>query len=278
MRRAGAYQRGELGAAFGAAIMILAGLASGEPAKAAAALEASAWAITPEDGACHTDFELVSRSGAVAPVSLVSDGDHVILRFAREGAPAEAFLPIRIDQRPYSNLVRRTGEEGVQLMGLSDETLSAMKHGKTLQIAWLSEEAVSASLAGAAQGITDLKICGAQVAGQQRAHDAELEAQRVRKAADARAKALADEQLAAARAQTAAAQAERDRLAAETRKANAEAEAMSAQVEQNRAYAEQQREREQVEQQRAAYARQYYYRDRVAPPQDWGYYRPYYPQ
>jgi murein DD-endopeptidase MepM/ murein hydrolase activator NlpD len=261
----------------GAYVFLLAGLASGGPA-AAAALEAPAWAITPDDGVCRTDLELVSHSGAVAPVALLSDGEHVILRFAREGAPAEAFLPIRVDQRPYSNLVRRTGEEGLQLMALSDETLAAMKRGKMLQIAWLSDEAVSGSLAGAAQGLADLKTCGAQVAAQRRAHDAELEVQRSRAAADARAKALADEQLAAAKAQTAAAEAERQRLAAETRKANAEAEAASAQAEQNRAYADQQRERDQIDQQRAAYARQYYYRDRAPPPQDWGYYRPYYPQ
>lgn len=259
----------------GAFIILLAGLASGGPA-AAAALEAPAWAITPEDGACRTDLELVSHSGAVAPVALVSDGDHVILRYAKEGAPAEAFLPIRIDQKPYSNLVRRTGEEGVQLMGLSDETLSALKRGKTLSIAWLGEEAVSGSLSGAAQGIADLRTCGAQVAAQRRARETELEVQRAHASADARAKALADEQLAAARAQTAAAEAQREQLAAQTRKANAEAEALAAQAEQSRAYAQQAQERE-----RDPYGRDYsYYRDRAPPPPDpgWGYYRPYYPR
>jgi hypothetical protein len=250
--------------------------ALGGPA-AAAALEAPAWAIAPEDGACHTDLELTSRSGAVAPVALVSDGDHVILRFAKEGAASQSFLPIRIDQKPYANLVQRFGEEGVQQMSLSDETLGAMKRGKTLQIAWLSDQAVSGSLSGAAQGIADLRTCGAQVAAQRRAQETQLEVQRARLAADARAKALADEQLAAARAQTAAAQADRDRLAAETRKASAEADALSAQAEQNKAYAEQERER-QADRERA-YAQQYYYRDRPPPPDPYAsYYRPYYPR
>ena len=262
----------------GAYFILLAGLASGGPA-AAAALEAPAWAITPDDGACRTDLELVSHSGAVAPVALVSDGERVVLRFAKSDAPAEAFLPIRIDQKPYSNLVRRTGEEGVQLMGLSDETLGALKRGKTLSIAWLGEEAVSGSLAGAAQGIADLRTCGAQVAAQRRARETELEIQRARAAADGRAKALADEQLAAAKAQTAAAEAQRERLAAETRKANAEAAALAAQTDQARAYAEDQRER-QADAERAAYARDYYYRDRAPPPDPGygGYYRPYYPR
>ena len=262
----------------GANLFLLAGLASGGPA-AAAALEAPAWAITPEDGACRTDLELVSHSGAVAPVALISDGERVILRFAKSDAPAEAFLPIRIDQKPYSNLVRRTGEEGVQLMGLSDETLAALKRGKTLSIAWLGEEAVSGSLSGAAQGIADLRTCGAQVAGQRRAREAELDVQRARAAAEARAKAVSDEQLAAAKAQTAAAEAERERVAAEARKANAEAEALNAQAEQSKAYADQERQR-QVDADRAAYARDYYYRDRPPPPPDpgWGYYRPYYPR
>src|SRR5260221_484732 len=183
-----------------------------------ARLGRAARAIIPEDAACHTDFELVSRSGAVAPVSLISDGQHVALRFTRQGVPSQAFLPIRIDQKPFANLVQRTGEEGLAVMGLSDETLAALKRGKTLQIAWLSDEAMSGSIAGAAQGIADLRTCGAQVAAQRRARDMELEIQRAHAAADSRAKALADEQLAAARAQTAAAE-------AATRKAGAEADA-----------------------------------------------------
>jgi hypothetical protein len=241
---------------------------------AAAGLEASAWAIMPEDGACHTDFELVSRSGAVAPVSLISDGQHVALRFTRQGVPSQAFLPIRIDQKPFANLVQRTGEEGLAVMGLSDETLAAMRHGKTLQIAWLSDEAVSASLAGAGQGIADLKTCGAQVAGQHRVREAELDAQRAR----AQAEAVADEQLATARAQGAAAEAVRQR-------ATAEAEQLAAQAEQQRAMADAERQRARAEQdrQRAITAQQqYYYPDRgppaQPPPAPWGYYRPYYPR
>src|SRR6185312_315699 len=152
----------------------------------AAALEASAWAITPEDAACHTDLELVARSGAVAPIALISDGERVALRFAKEGVPSQAFLPIRVDGRPFANLVQRTGEEGVAVMNLSPETLSAMRHGKTLQVAWLADEAVSASLAGAGQGIADLRTCGAQVASQHKAREAELEAQRSRREAEAR--------------------------------------------------------------------------------------------
>ena len=241
-----------------------------------AGLEASAWAITPGDAACHTDLELVARSGAVAPIALISDGERVTLRFTKEDAPSRAFLPIRVDGKPYSNLVQRTGEEGLAIMGLSDETLTALRHGKTLQIAWLGDEAVSANLAGAAQGIADLRTCGAQVANQHRLREAELEAQRTRAQADARAKAVADEQLAAARAQTAAAKAEQVRLAAETRKANAEAEALAAQAEQNQAYAEQERQRQLQAQRERAYAQQYYYRDRPPPDPYVNYYRPYY--
>ena len=245
----------------GGVFLTLVGMAVAGPSRAAG-LEASAWAITPEDAACHTDIELVSRSGAIAPIALISDGDHVALRFAKEGVPSQAFLPIRVDGKPFANLVQRTGEEGVALMNLSDETLVALRHGKTLQVAWLSDEAVSASLSGAGQGIADLKTCGAQVAGQHRAREAELDAQRARQLTEARAKAVADEQLATARAQTAAAEAERQHLAAETQKANAQAEELAAKAVQERAYAEQAQERayaEQVRQQRAAAQQQYYY-------------------
>jgi vacuolar-type H+-ATPase subunit H len=242
-------------------------------AAVAAGLEASAWAITPEDAACHTDFELIARSGAVAPVTLTSDGEHVALRFTKEGVPSQAFLPIRIDQKPFANLVQRTNEEGLAVMGLSDETLNAMRRGKVLQIAWLSDEAVSISLAGAAQGIADLKICGAQVASQHRTREAELEAQRIRTEADERAQAVADEQLATARAQTAAAEAVRQR-------ASAEAEQLAAQAEQTRAVTEQSRTRTIPAQQQY-----YYYQDRSRPSQQqqqqsspWSYYQPYYPR
>jgi hypothetical protein len=246
-------------------------------AAAAAGLEASAWAITPEDAGCHTDLDLIARSGAVAPVALISDGEHVALRFTKEGVPSQAFLPIRIDQKPFANLVQRTGEEGLAVMGLSDETLNAMRHGKILQIAWLSDEAVSASLAGAGHGIADLKTCGAQVAGEHRTREAELEAQRTRTASEARARAVADEQLATARAQTAAAEAVRQR-------ATAEAEQFAAQAAQQRAMVDADRQRALAEQDGArpipAQQQYYYYPDRgppAPPPPPWGYYRPYYP-
>jgi hypothetical protein len=246
-------------------------------------LAASAWAITPEDAACHTDLELVSRSGAIAPIALISDGEHVALRFAKEDVPSQAFLPIRVDGRPFANLVQRTGEEGLAVMNLSDETLAALRRGKTLQVAWLADEAVSASLSGAGQGIADLKICGAQVAGQRRVREAELDAQRSRAEADARAKAVADEQLAAARAQTAAAEAERQRVAAETQRAQAQADELSAEADQAR-----QRMLADQDRQRAAAAQQAYYGggpygygppQPQAPPSPYGYYpRYYYPR
>lgn len=254
---------------------VLVGMAVAGPSQAAN-LEAPAWAIAPEEATCHMEFELTSRSGAVAPVALISDGYRVALRLAKEGLPAEAFLPIRIDGKPYANLVQRTGEEGMALMRLSDETLAAMRRGKTLQIAWLSEEAVSGSLAGAGQGLADLRTCGAQVAADHRAREAELEASRARQAGEARAKAVADEQLKTARAQTAAADAERQRVAALAQKAIAEAEALAAQAEGQRAYAEAERQRVADEQHQRALAQQYYDQDRPPRPPSYGYYRPYY--
>jgi hypothetical protein len=265
-------------------------------AAAAPGLEASAWAITPEDAACHTELELVARSGAVAPIALISDGEHVALRFTKESAPSRAFLPIRVDGKPYANLVQRTGEEGLAVMNLSDETLAALRRGKALQVAWLSDEAVSASLAGAAQGLADLKTCGAQVAGQHRAREADQEAQRTHTQAEARAKAVADEQLATARAQTAAAEAERQRAAAEAERAAAQAEELSAQAAQQRAMAEQSQQRVLADQNRQrtieAQQRYYYgggygssygdgYRANPPPqerPAPWPYYRPYAPR
>ena len=261
------------------ALLVVAAVAGPAPAAFAAAnLETASWAITPEEAACHTDLEMVSRSGAVAPVALTADGEHVALRFAKPGVAARAFLPIRVDGRPFSNLVQRTGEEGVAVMNLSDQTLAAMRHGKTLQVAWLAEEAVSASLAGAGQGIADLKTCGAQVAGQHRAREAELDAQRVRAQAEARAKAVADEQLATARAQTAAAEAERQRVAAETRRADAQADELVAEAAQQRAMAqaEQQRAYADQERQRQLAAQRRYADGDGGPPPPPEYYRPYY--
>jgi uncharacterized membrane protein YqiK len=201
-------------------------------------------------------------------VTLISDGDRVSLRFAKEELPSQAFLPIRIDQKPFSNLVQRTGDEGLALMGLSNETLAAMRHGKTLQIAWLADEAVSGSLAGASQGLADLRTCGAQVLAQRKARDAEMEARRAKVEADLRARAVADEQIAAAKAV-------RQRAAAET-------EELAAQAAQQRAMADAERQREYSdEHQRAVAARNYYYYDerRSPPPPDpYVYYRPYYPR
>jgi hypothetical protein len=267
----------------GGVLLTLVGAAVAGPS-IAANLEAASWAITPEDAVCHTDLELTARSGAVAPIALISDGERVALRFAKEGVPARAFLPIRVDGKPFANLVQRTGEEGLAIMNLSDETLTAMRHGRTLQVAWLADEAVSASLSGAGQGIADLRTCGVQVASQHRAREADLEAQRARAQADARARAVADEQLATARAQTAAAEAERQRVAAETERANAQAEELAAQAAQQRAIAEEAHQRTLAEQdrQRAIAAQQRYYYGSPPPqqpePAPWGYYRPYYPR
>jgi hypothetical protein len=233
-------------------------------------LEAPDWVVSPGEAACRTEFELTGRSGAVSPVSLVSDGAQISLRFAMEEVPERAFLPIRVDQKAYANLVLRGDVAKIALMSLSDETLAAMRRGGTLQIAWLSEEPVSASLAGAAQGITDLRTCGIQVSAQHRARLAAQEEARARAAQEARAKALADEQLAAVRAQTAAAEAERQRLTAQ---ADQEADRQRAQD-----YADQRR----IEaQRRRAYAGYDYEDDDPRPlwiPPRPAYYRPYDPR
>src|SRR3954453_16278005 len=96
------------GLGAGGVLLTLIGVAVAGPSFSAG-LEAPAWAIAPEDAACHMEFELTSRSGTIAPGALISDGYRVSLRFAKEGLPAEAFLPIRIDGKPYANLVQRTG-------------------------------------------------------------------------------------------------------------------------------------------------------------------------
>jgi hypothetical protein len=206
-------------------------------------MDTAAWPIVPDDAACHTDLELTARSGAVTPVTLISDGVQVTLRFAMDEVPERAFLPIRVDQKPYANLVLRGDAPGVAVMTLSNETLIALRRGKTLQIAWLSGEAVRGGLAGAAQGITDLRTCGAEVAARDRGARQAQAAERVQAESEARAKAMADEQLAAVRAQRQAAEAEGRRQAAEAQRATAEAERLAAQAEQNRAYAEQARQR-----------------------------------
>lgn len=222
-----------------------------------------AWAIAPTDAACRTDMELVARSGEAVEVVLESDGDRVALRFGRGEIPASAFLPIRIDGRAFSNLVRATEDPKIAAMTLSDETLAAMRKGGVLQVAWLAGEALKSSLGVAAQGLTDLKTCGMQVAAQARAQAAQMQLDRAQTAAQAHAKALADEQLATARAQTAAAQAEQRRLTAEADRAAAEAD-------RQRALA--QAERELARQQATAEDEDNPQRYRAAQPAPWGYY------
>lgn len=277
MRRVGVFLSGVAAAVAGP----MAAAAAGYGGYPAGGLGAAAWAITPEDSVCHTELELVSRSGAIAPVAFVSDGEHVELRFTKAGVPGEAFLPIRVDGKPYANLVQREGDEGLALMNLSDETLGALRRGKTLQIAWLSDEAVSTSLAGAGQGFADLRSCGAQAMGQRRARDAQAEADRLRQLSETRARAVADEQLRAAKAQTAAAEAERDRVAAEALKTKAQADQMAAQAEEarQRTIAEQQRQQA-IAAQQAYYGGGYYPPAQQAQQQPAPYYYPryYYPR
>ncbi len=237
--------------------------------------ETPSWVITPETATCRTDLDLDGRSGAVTPVSLSSDGERVTLRFTMEGAPERAFLPIRIDQKAYPNLVLRGDGPGQATMTLSDETLAAMRRGRMLQIAWLSDEAVHGALAGVGQGLADLKTCGAQVAARDRTQQAQLAADRAHAEADRRARAVADEQLAAIRAQREAAEADTQAKTAEAARARAEAERLAAQAEQDRAYVEQARQR--------TLAQQYYddrraaapppYEDEEPQPEPWAYRR-----
>jgi hypothetical protein len=243
-------------------------------------LEAPDWVITPGDAACRTELELTGRSGAVSPVALVSDGAQVSLRFAMETPPERAFLPIRIDQKAYANLVLRSEVPKVAQMGLSDETLAAMRKGGTLQIAWLSEESVRTSLAGATQGLTDLRTCGAQVAAQHRARLVAEDESRARAAQEARARAVADEQLAAARAQTAAAEAERQRLRAEADRAMAQADQAQAEAQRLRAQAaaDQQRAEFQRRPAQPAYYEEDEPRPQWIPPRPVYSYRPYDPR
>ena len=260
------------GAAILAGACTWAGVVSAAPNPSVPRLETPGWVILPGDASCRTELELTGRSGAVSPVAMVSDGGQVSLRFAMEEVAERAFLPIRIDQKAYANLVQRGDVAKIAVMNLSDETLGAMRKGATLQIAWLSEEAVRVSLAGATQGIADLRTCGAQVSAEHRARRAALDEARARAAQEARAKALADEQLAAARAQTAAAEAERQRLRAEADQAQAAADRQRALI-----FADQQRaELQRAElQRRRAYAG-YTYDDEDDPRVQWGPPRPFY--
>jgi hypothetical protein len=206
-----------------------------------------AWVVTPTETGCRADLELVARSGAVTPVSLISDGQLVSLRFFKADLPARAFLPIRVDQKRYSNLMLR-GPDGAGELVLSEETEAAMRKGGTLGVAWLTEEPLQASLGGSEQGLVDLRVCGAQTATRHRDRAAAELAARDRAQADARAKAVTDAQLAAINAQTAAAEAQRrtvEEAAERQRRADADAAAerqrqaaLEDQAIQNRAYQE----------------------------------------
>ena len=235
---------------WGAAASAL--LTSSAAASPAAHGDAPAWVVTPAVDSCRTELELTGASGAVAPVTLVSDGELIQLIFAKADAPERAFLPIRVDHKPFPNLVLRQADGKTAAMQLSPETLAALKKGGALQISWLADEPVQTSLAGSVQGLTDLVTCGAQVAErfhQQQAADAETKERADR---EARAKALADEQFAVAKAQKEAADAETQRSTAEAEQLHAQAEA-----ERQRAQAEADAARQRAEEQADADAYPY---------------------
>jgi DNA segregation ATPase FtsK/SpoIIIE-like protein len=215
-------------------------------ARAAVRAEAPAWIIAPGAETCRTELELTAASGAVATAALVSDGEAVDLVFVKADAPERAFLPIRVDHRPFANLVTRPAEAKSATMELSPETLTALKKGAALQIGWLADEPVQVGLAGSDQALADLRTCGAQVAERHHAQQAAERDAQVHAEAEARAQAIADEQLAAARAQKAAAEAETQRNAAEAERlrAAADAERQRAQAEAERVRAQQQAQAE----------------------------------
>jgi hypothetical protein len=238
---------------------LLSAAAAASLAATAAHAETPAWVVTPAAEGCRTELELAGASGVVAPVALVSDGEAVQLVFRKADAPERAFLPIRVDHRPYANLVLRQDDGKTAVMQLSAETLTALRKGGALQISWLAEEPVQVGLAGSEQALADLRTCGAQVAARNRSQQAARREAEARAAAEARAQALADEQLAAVKAQKEAAE-------ATARRAAAEAERLQAETERQRAEAEAARER--ADQQARAEASPYGYapdpRDRYA--------------
>lgn len=216
-----------------------------------------AWLVTPTDAGCRADLDLIGRSGAVTPASLVSDGDLVSLKFKREGLPARAFLPVRVDGERYSNLMLR-GEDGSGELVLSEETEAAIRRGKSLDIAWLSDEPLSASLEGSGQGLEDLRTCGAQAAARHRERSLAEQAARERAEAEARAKAITEAQLAAVQAQAAAAEAQRRQVeeAAERQRQVEAAAAERAYADaRQRAYEDERRQAYEAERRRA-YERQ----------------------
>jgi colicin import membrane protein len=187
--------------------------------------DAPAWLVTPVTDSCQTEIELTGASGASTTVTLVSDGAGFQLVYARPESPERAFLPIRIDHKPYANLVLGRSDRRSAAMQLSAESVAAMRRGGVLQIGWLMEEPVQARLGGSEQGLTDLKTCGAQVAARYRLQQAAQQDAAARADAEARAKAVSDEQLAAATAQKEAAEAEARRSAAEADRLQAAAAA-----------------------------------------------------
>ena len=172
--------------------------------------EAPAWVIVPGAETCRAELEFAGASGAVVPAALVSDGVQTDLVFARPDTPEQAFLPIRIDHKPYANLVMRQGD-GRSAMQLSPETLAALRKGAALQISWLAQEPVQIGLAGSDQALTDLGVCGAQVAERFRAREA------ARREAQARAEAEADRAAAEAERLRAEAQRARQRVEQQAR-------------------------------------------------------------
>lgn len=233
-------------------------------------VEAPVWVVNPAEDACRTEIDLISRSGATVPVLLVSDGDTVELRFNKDGMPAQGFLPIRIDQKPFANLMVRREDPRSGAMVLSNDTLAAMRKGQTLQIAWLTDEPVSAPLAGSDQGIVDLRTCGAEVSQRFKAAQAQQATARAQADADHRAKQLADEQLAVVRAQRAEAEAH-----ANAEKAAAEKTALETRMIEQRAAEDQARLQAAADAQRRAQEDQgYYYPPRPPPPSYYRYYPP----
>lgn len=229
----------------------------------------SPWVITPGDNGCRTTLELTSRSGAMSPVTLTSDGQLISLRFVKEDLPARAFLPIRIDRARFSNLMLR-GADGSGELVLSEETLAAMRKGAMLDIVWLAEEPLSAPLAGSEQGLVDLRVCGAQTASRYRERTVSEQAARDRAEAEARAKALNEAQLAAVQAQAAAAEAQR-RQVEDTAERQRRLEAAA----HERAFQEA-RQRSYEEDRRRAYERQLQLEEEEADPR-WVPPRPAYP-
>lgn len=255
------------------AAAVMAGASMAAPAQP----QSFAWIVSPDEDSCHTEIELTGKSGATSQVELTSDGQWVQLKFAKDEMPKRAFLALDIDKKPYSNLLLRMENPKVGAMTLSEETLNALKKGGTLLIAWLADEPMSARLSGSEQAITDLRTCGAQVAAQYRANLAAKQETEARAAADARAKQLADEQLALVKAQKEAAEAQAQQVAAETKRREAEAQRQQAALDEQRQQAlEDQRQQQLGEQRRAAdeqrqeYLRRYY--PQYAPPPG---YRPY---